>query len=239
MKQLWQKWALRLDAMSLRERAMVFCGVVLALVFLLNALLLDTQFAQQKKLSQQIRQDQGKVAEMQLEIQRKVQAHSLDPDKSGQTKQTQLRQQAEQLRNELLGMQKNLVAPEKMSLLLEDLLKRNGKLKLVSLKTLPPENLTREDKTSQDASAAKKSAEPATSADGRAAEVEVGGIYRHGVEIVVQGRYPDMVSYLSALEGMKWELYWGKASMQVVEYPVATLSLTVYTLSLDKTWLNL
>ncbi len=239
MKQLWQKWALRLDAMSLRERAMVFCGAVLALVFLLNALLLDTQFAQQKKLSEQIRQDQTKVAEMQFEIQKKVQAHSLDPDKTGQDKLAQLRQQTDRLRNELLGMQKNLVAPEKMSLLLEDLLKRNGKLKLISLKTLPPENLTREDKKAQDGSAAKNPAEPATAAAGRAAETEVGGIYRHGVEIVVQGRYPDMVSYLSALEGMKWELYWGKASMQVVEYPVATLSLTVYTLSLDKTWLNL
>ncbi|MEA5097072.1 MAG: MSHA biogenesis protein MshJ [Burkholderiaceae bacterium] len=235
MKQHWQKWALRLDAMSLRERAMVFCGAALALIFLLNILLLEPQFAEQKKFSQQVKQDQGKIAEMQLEIQRKVQAHSLDPDKTGQEKLKQLRQQVEQLRGDLLGMQKNLVAPEKMSLLLEDLLKRNGKLKLVSLKTLPPENLAKSEK--KDADAVKK---PAASPDAaKDAEPEVGGIYRHGVEIVVQGNYLDMVNYLSALENMKWELYWGKTSMQVVEYPVATLSLTVYTLSLDKSWMNL
>ena len=65
------------------------------------------------------------------------------------------------------------------------------------------------------------------------------GIYKHGVEIVIQGRYLDMMHYMSALEAMPWQLFWGKATMQIDTYPDATLSLTLFTLSLDEKWLNL
>jgi MSHA biogenesis protein MshJ len=57
------------------------------------------------------------------------------------------------------------------------------------------------------------------------------------VEITVHGNYLDMLSYLVALEHLPSQMFWGKAQMNVIQYPVAELTLTVYTLSLDKTWL--
>jgi MSHA biogenesis protein MshJ len=33
-------------------------------------------------------------------------------------------------------------------------------------------------------------------------------------------------------------MFWGMAKMNVVQYPQAELTLTLYTLSLDKTWLQ-
>ncbi|MBS1187468.1 MAG: biosis protein MshJ [Burkholderiaceae bacterium] len=239
--QYWQKLSLRLDAMNLRERALVFAAAALALIFLLNELMLDPLFVQQKRLAQQISQDQAKAAEMQREIQQKILANAQDPDKLNQKKLQEVREQIQTLRTDLLGVQKNLVSPEKMPQLLEDLLRRNGRLKLVSLKTLPPQNLNapeKKDAKEADAGAPKAQA-AAAQPPGAKPEAEAGAIYRHGVEIVVQGKYQDMVDYLTALEGMKWELYWGKAKLQVDEYPVVNLTLTVYTLSLDKTWLNL
>jgi MSHA biogenesis protein MshJ len=236
MKQYLQKLALRLDARSLRERVLIFGGVALILVFLLIALLLDPQFDRQKKTAQQIKQDQDKIAAMQLEIQQKVQSYGIDQDQVNREKLKQLRQQSLQLRGEMMGMQRNLVAPEKMPLLLEDILKRNGKLRLISLKNLPMTNLVGTE-SKEMASAAKAGAKagegkiPATS--------EAGLVFWHGVEIVVQGSYADMVNYLTALETMPWEVYWGNAKFQVETYPVSTLTLTLYTLSLDKSWLNL
>jgi MSHA biogenesis protein MshJ len=58
------------------------------------------------------------------------------------------------------------------------------------------------------------------------------------VEIVVQGGYMDMMNYMAALEAMPWQLFWGRAKLSVDEYPNATLTLTLFTLSLDKAWLN-
>ena len=43
MKQSWQKLALRIDALSLRERVIIFAVAVLILVLLINAVLLDPQ----------------------------------------------------------------------------------------------------------------------------------------------------------------------------------------------------
>ena len=60
-----------------------------------------------------------------------------------------------------------------------------------------------------------------------------------GVEIVVQGNYLDMLKYLTDLESMPWQVFWGKASLAVNEYPTATLTLTIYTLSMDKRWMGI
>ena len=64
-------------------------------------------------------------------------------------------------------------------------------------------------------------------------------IYRHGIEITVQGRYPDLLAYLAALDTMPAKLYWGNAQLVVEAYPSSRLTFTVYTLSLDQLWIKL
>ncbi len=232
MRQTWEKLLLRLDALNLRERVLVFSGAALVLAFLLNALLLDPAFRQQKTLSQQMKLEQEQTTKIQLEIQSKVRAQAEDPDKLNQEKLKKLQQEMEGLRADLTGMQKNLVPPQKMTMVLEDIFKRNGRLKLVSMKNLPRVNLNKLELKKSDSATTKTST--STKAD-----VETGAIYQHAVEIVVYGNYLDVMNYLTALESMRWQLYWSKAKFQVESYPNGTLSLTVYTLSLDKTWLNL
>ena len=144
-------------------------------------------------------------------------------------------------RGDLAGLKNVLVKPENMASMLEDILKRNGKLRLISLNTLPVSSLipaaSEEIKNPLEkiAAAAPSTTVIATSQSGTG----TGDIYKHGVEIVVQGKYLDMMSYMVALEAMPWQLYWGRAKMHVETYPEATLSLTLFTLSLDKKWLNL
>ena len=237
MKQALQRLILKVDAMSLRERIMIFAGTALTLMLLLNALLFDPQFAQQKRLSQQIKSDQSKIAEMQTEIQQKVQAQALDPDAANKDLLKQLQQQSQQMHADLLGLNNVLVKPENMASVLEDILKRNGKLRLISLNTLPVSSLTASaPKEAKGQSEKIALPVPLATAQGLA---DTNEIYKHGVEIVVQGKYLDMMSYMAALEAMPWQLYWGKATMHVDAYPEATLSLTLFTLSLDKKWLNL
>lgn len=233
MRQTWEKLLMRLDALNLRERVLVFSGVALILVFFLNIVLLDPAYRQQKNVSQRVKLEQEAVAKIQTEIQNKVRAHGEDPDKINQEKLKKLQEEMEGLRADLTGVQKNLVPPQKMTLVLEDILKRNGRLKLVSLKNLPRVNLNQMEAKKPEDAVAK------TPAKAGMAPLETGAIYQHAVEIVVYGNYLDVMNYLNALESMRWQLYWSKAKFQVESYPNGTLSLTVYTLSLDKTWLNL
>jgi len=63
-------------------------------------------------------------------------------------------------------------------------------------------------------------------------------IYRHGLELTVAGSYLDLLAYLRALEALPTQLYWGALSIDASKYPQVLMKLTVYTLSLDRAWLN-
>jgi len=55
----------------------------------------------------------------------------------------------------------------------------------------------------------------------------------------VRGSYADLLQYLAALEKLPTQMFWSMAKMNVVKYPEAELTLTLYTLSLDETWLQI
>jgi MSHA biogenesis protein MshJ len=243
MNAYWQKFVLRIDALSLRERLIIFVMAVLVVITLVNSLLLESQFTKQKQILQRIRQEQSRIAGLQAEIQQILKSHDADPDRDNRTRLVQLTQQARQIQGSLRDMQKGLIAPDKITVVLEDILRRNGRLRLVSLKTLPVANLTEQAAEENKMSAEKVAgalANAGLSADGQTQKKPAAeAIYKHGVEITVQGGYPDIVNYLAALESMPWQLFWGGANLAVEEYPRTTLTLTLYTLSLDRKWLNL
>lgn len=240
MKEYWEKIASRIDALSLRERAMAFGIAALVLVSMVNSFLVDPQFSQQKKLAQKVNEDQQQIAAMQAEIRQRVMSHDVDPDAATRLRLQQLLQQSAKMKNELTGMQNGLVSPDKMSMLLEDLLKRDGRLRLKSLKTLPVSLLNEplEAVAAPGSAPAAKPAQKEKSDKAGEADPE-GAVYKHGVEIVVVGSYADITHYLEQLERMPWQLFWANARLNVDAYPDSSLTLTLFTLSLDKKWLNI
>ncbi len=236
MKKYWQRIALMIDARTQRERVIIFLAAISVLVMALNAMLLGPQFDKQKQLSQEMEQNQAKIAQIQAEIQSKAKTQAFDPDSENRKHLQTLKQRLAQMHGSLRDMQKGLVSPDKMAELLEGILKRNAKLRLVSLKTLPATGLNESsamqatDKLGQIAATTKEKTVPKPATD---------AVYTHGVEITVQGSYPEIMGYLAELETMPWQLFWSKAKFNVDEYPTASLTLTLYTLSLDKNWLNI
>lgn len=239
MKDYWQRLQLRIDALSLRERAMAFAITALALVTLVNTFVLDALWGKQKQLSQQITLDQQQIAAIQADIQARVKSTEIDPDANNRVHLQNLKQQSARMREQLTGAQNGLVAPDRMAALLEELLKRNGRLHLVSLKTLPATLATGPGQ--QGIGNRENSVQPAGTGGGAkpGPEGALNAVYKHGVEVVVQGGYSDILQYLSQLEAMPWQLFWDGASLQVEQYPKNTLILHLYTLSLDKKWLNI
>jgi MSHA biogenesis protein MshJ len=236
MKQYWQKLSTKIDSLTLRERVIIFAMAAVAIVAAANVLLLDPLFARQKELSAQVQAGRVQVLQVQSQIQEMVKAQK-DPDAATRERLKVVKQQHGQMQTILLDMQKGLVTPDKMTALLGDIVRQDGRLRLVSLKTLPSTSLTEDveakagtDKTPVNMTVLNKEVAPGVSA---------GGVYKHGVEITLQGGYLDMVNYMASLETMPWQLFWGKAKLNVEEYPRATLTLTLFTLSLDKKWLNL
>jgi MSHA biogenesis protein MshJ len=218
----------KVDGFSLRERALIFFVVAFLVVSLINSLFLTPLLDKQKILSAQVVQQQEKMKEIQSQIASLLQAKQADANSPQRGRVLELRQQIAEGDAYLKGRRDKLVPPEKMAQLLEQVLNKNGRLQLVALNTLPVSLLI---EPSADAAAAQVPvAVPATGSDNQ--------IYKHGVQITVRGSYADLLQYLMSLEKLPSQMFWGAAKMDVIQHPTVELTLTLYTLSLDKTWLQ-
>ena len=218
MKLNWKMLAGKIDDMNLRERGLIFAMAALVLFALINTLFLDPLLAKQKTLSQQIVQQQNQIKGVQAQLETIAEALRSDPNAASRARLELIKKQLEQIEAFLNGKQQNLIPPDKMAGLLEEMLTRNRQLQLVSLQTLPVSTVT-----------GKKEEAPAIAAEKQ--------FFKHGVEITVQGNYLDLLDYVTQLEKLPWQMFWGRARLGVEEYPAVRLTLTLYTLSLDKAWL--
>ncbi|ACB35354.1 MshA biogenesis protein, MshJ-like protein [Leptothrix cholodnii SP-6] len=64
-------------------------------------------------------------------------------------------------------------------------------------------------------------------------------LYRHAVELSVEGSYADLLGYLQALEALPQKLLWGSLQLKVEKYPQVLLTLRLYTLSQQAGWVEL
>jgi MSHA biogenesis protein MshJ len=222
MQERIDKIVARIDGLSLRERVLVFAAAAFVVVSLIDSLVLEPLLVKQKNLSAQVVQQQEKMKEVQAQIDALVQARQANANSPQRERIRVLRQQIAEGDAYLKSRRDKLVPPEKMAKLLEQVLNRNGRLQLVSLNTLPVGLLI---EPSADAAAANMTGTEKQ-------------IYKHGVKITVRGSYADLMQYMTELERLPTQMFWGVAKLDVVQHPTAELTLTLYTLSLDKTWLQ-
>jgi MSHA biogenesis protein MshJ len=236
MKAKLERWALRFDALSLRERAAIFAAVAVVFVFLANLLVIERQTASSKVLKQQIENQKAQLSAFEVQAKALQQATANDLDATNRERLQRAQQELSQLETELGTAQKGLVSAERMPALLQEVLRQQQGLQLVELKTLPVTPLV--DRAPKDASSTAKQGDAA--APGVAADAATGperNLYKHGFEVTVRGTYPEFVLYLTQLERLPTRMYWGKVTMNADDYPRVTLTATIYTLSLDKAWL--
>lgn len=235
MRRYWELARAKIDGMSLRERAMIFAAACFVMISLINSMLLDPLLAKQKTLSAQVIQQQEKMKELQAEMQSLMQAKHDDESSPLRMRTAQLKQQLLELDGYLLSRSSRLVEPDKMADLLKQVLTKNSGLQLVALKTLPVSLLIEKPSS---VNGADQSALAAQVNDGQKQPGAQKQIFKHGVQISVRGGYLDLLRYVSMLEKMPAQMFWGEVSLNVEQYPYSVLTLTLYTLSLDKTWLT-
>lgn len=225
MKQYWERYAVQFNARNSRERALIFVMVLVVVWALLSVLLLDPMLAKKKRLTQEVTQQQTQMQKLQAQVENILSGGQVDPDAATRARLVALSQKLEQSRAALQSVQQSLVPADKMARLLEDVLTQNRNLKLVSVKTLPVSGLLEV---------------PADAVSPKTEEKKPAGpaIYKHGVEVAMSGSYAELTQYLDTMEKLPWRMIWGKAEMRVEEYPLVTLTITLYTLSMDKTWLS-
>ncbi len=225
MKEQWKMYAARIDALSLRERLMVFGAAILVAVYLMFALFIEPAQKREKMLAAQALQQRNELQVLQQQVQ-VLGKRMADPDGASRTRREDLQVQITAIDDSLKSMQHSLVPAQRMNTLLQSMLARNPRLQLVSMRTLPLSTLVEKRAGTPEAAAADKQA------------LSEGNVFKHGVELRVAGSYADLYDYLQRLEKLPARMFWSRATLSAGDYPKVTLTVTIYTLSLDKAWLE-
>lgn len=224
LRQSWSRLNDRYQAFSRRERLLVALAAVFGPLLIGYTLFVDPQNARLKAMENTLAGEEATVARLQAEEASLQQQLSIDPDAGRKANLAALLTERDRLEEQLREFSSVLVRPEEMNGLLESMLVRHTGLRLLGLKTVAPQSIL--------------ALENARDGEGKQVERSF-DLYRHGVEIRLEGNYGQLQVYLSQLEKLQQKLLWGPLKYQVIDYPRAELTLTVFTMSPDRTWLAL
>lgn len=208
----WRGLAQRVDALSLRERAMVLAAAAAVLCVGFYLLQWSPLTAREARLAKQAAKAEGDRQALAAQLAELARARAADPDAALRARLAQIGAEMAEIDGFIADRRSQLVPPDRMAGLLRDVLSKRDGVQLLSLKSLAPQPV---------------------GAGGAGA----GQMFRHGVELVLEGPYLELMGYLEALEHLPWRMFWGRAALDAAAYPKVTLSLTVYTLSTERTWL--
>lgn len=207
----------KIDALGARERVLMVFTLLLLLGFVwwnfygLPLQVRTADFSRQNKaLEGEIRLLDSTVQSIQQRITGGV--HSARQQELGQLKQDLQRV------NQLLNQKTlELIEPEEMFELMQQLIFAESKLKLTGMKRKQVvQAFTHEDK-----------------------EAQGPVIYRHVMQMSFEGKFQDISGYISRMEGLKWKLIWDKISLKTTEYPTIRAEIEISTLSDNKHWVGL
>ena len=222
----------RFDRLNVRERVLTTAAILAVLIALFNSLVMHRLEMRRKQLAQQL-------AEISAAVDTGTMEDGSDAGASLE-RTTALAASLSQATVRLRSQSAGLIPPQRMTQVIHDVLSRQQGVTLVSLRSLPPYALidgpSKDDTEAQSTAAAANAGQTVPAAAfSRASE----GPYVHSVELVVQGRYLDVLTYLQALEGLSWHFYWQSLALDATQSPTTQVTLRLGTLSMSREWIDL
>ena len=209
------------DTRAPRERLVLAISLLVVLALLWYVLLIEPLALHKQALAAQINSATVTVSALDQAAGAIVAGAAQDPNAENRQQKVLLEEEIGRLDERLAALTGELISPQQMVAVLEEMLKRRRQLSLTRLENLPSEPLL----------------EPASS-DSQAEKVQQRNLYRHPLRIELTGNYLEVLAYLQSLEQLPRKVYWQDLVLSVEEYPQAKITLTVYTLSLKEDWIG-
>ena len=224
------------DSRVLRERLLML-GVAVALTaYLADALWITPAFKQWTQSRARHTTASAGLERLNDDIARQV-AETRALEQQLKLEVEQLRTRVQRTDAELHQVGTTLIPAVDMLPVLERMLAQVGGLRLRSMQSLGRTELAA---GAMPAAATPAAAPVAVAASSPAPMADASPVlYRHGFELTLEGSYADLLAYLRALEAMPQHVLWGGVQFKVEQHPRALLTLRLYTLSLDRSWLEI
>lgn len=233
MKQ-WNDLLQKVDALTLRERVILFVLMLAGLWAVFDAALLAPQERMRKDEQQKIKQARAQLTEAEQMLQ--MRASAPDPGRDARQRLEMAQKSLETRLQAASSMQARLVAPKDQVRVLQGLLGAQPGLRLSRLETLPPEPVVEKKSAQVGPTASPES--PSQSPTSGLTEAPPAALYKHGVKLTLNGSYAALTRYMEKLENLPLGFYWARADLDAGGHPEISLTLTLYTLSLERTWLT-
>jgi MSHA biogenesis protein MshJ len=208
----------RFDRLSLRERLLTLAAILAVLIALFDSLVLQRLEMRKRQLAQQLT---GIVAA----IDGGGEMAGGSDDGAALQRTAALAASLNQATARLDSQSAGLIPPQRMMQVIHDVLSRQQGITLVSLKSLAPYAVA--------------DGAPAVDPASAPGQARAEGPYFHSVQLVLQGRYLDVLAYLQALEGLPWHFYWQSLVLDATAYPTTRVTVTLGTVSMSREWIDL
>lgn len=211
-------YAQRFDAQSLRERGLIAISLIAVIVFLWWSNYATPRITKIEALQTENQRIAGDVENAHAIIRDIQQSIATGVQQEKEVQLVKLVKDLAALEDRLRVTTIELIDPEKMFQLMNQLIYKDSRLKLLSLK--------------------RREVKPAIPSDDEE-EVDEPGIYRHVLEIEFAGKYLDILKYMQKLELLDWKLLWDEIEIASEEYPNVTVKVVISTLSTRKEWVGI
>jgi MSHA biogenesis protein MshJ len=227
----WRTLQRRFDQRNGRERALLIAAAVALVLMAADALWLSPALTAFKAARAQQLQVQRALTGLQADTQQ-LQALGSSQARAQQAELALWRQRVRDGDSALRRHEDALVGPDRMVELLEHWLARHGEVRVRAMRSLGRSDLLGSAALAPAAAASAGGPTPP-------ADTLTPTLYRHGVELELEGGFADLLGYLQAMESLPQRVLWGSVHLKVEQHPRSVLTLRVYTLSRDRHWLEI
>jgi len=206
----------KVDALSQRERLLITVTIIIVVLLVWHQFFQADINQEIKRLSSENEKLDFKINNNQIvlaSIKKK-----LEFDINAQKKQQlqKLKAELEDVKDKLRLKTIELIDPEEMFHLMADLIYKESRLKLLSLKRREVRQAIQFEESKD----------------------EDFGIYRHVLEIRFSGKYHDILAYIKKIEDLDWQLIWDEVELAGNDYPSIDVKIVFSTLSTRKEWVG-
>jgi MSHA biogenesis protein MshJ len=218
----------RIDELNLRERAIVFGGLLIVLFLGWYTYLMEPLMQDEKRLQSELNSKRDQLRTLNSQFEQMTGAAGKDPAADHRRNLDRLNQQVVLLEQDLKDTTANLVTPESMPEILRMVLNKSRGLTLMRLTGLGGTPLVVN--------------APARDGNARVDETgegDLGAAFKHGMQIEFSGNFFETLDYIRALEGLDKGFFWDTVKYEVLDYPDSVTTITLYTLSLNQDWIRI
>ena len=227
----WRALQRRFDECAPRERALLIGAAAAVVLMLADTLWLGPALTQFRAARRQQVEARNALESLQGEV-RALASLQASRTRNQQGELAQWRQRVRDGDAALRRHEDSLVGPDRMLELMDQWLTRHGQVRVRSM-----QSLGRSDLLAAPANPTLAGARPGAPPD--PANPPPPTLYRHGVELVLEGGFGDLLQTLKTLEALPQHVLWGSVNLRVEQHPRSVLTLRVYTISRDRHWLEI